>query len=196
MKMIKAAVALLAISSQMPCATAQTTSDRPVVRTFIVERHAITKDAYERAKQGNDVRLASSGPKLRSHFRMELRSQGDLFTGWSKGEAVPYRIDHGVLYAFVGDVGEIQPAEREGYRRLVVKDARLVRMFKTKDGEGKKTRVPILRNAEVTVEFPLDGNERAEIYAVPRGRKKFEYQLVTVREDVSKRREIIIPRTH
>ncbi len=187
MRTLISALALTAAS--VTSATAQSPDGR-LVRTFVVERHVISQEAYERATQGRDVRLASTGRKPKPHARFEVRGQGDVFTGWTMGDDVPYRSPTGLGYEFVGSVGEVQPGPRPDYRTLMMRDSRLVKFFSYRDAQGQKVRIPLVRKSEVEIEFPLDGSERAQVYAIPRGKKKFDYRLVTVREDVARRRMI------
>jgi hypothetical protein len=182
--------ALLAATCGFAAPTTAQTVDGQIVRTFVVERHVISRGDYERAVVGSDVRLAAVGSKPRPKTRFEVHGQGDVFTGWSAGEELPYRTGRGLGYEFVGSAGEVQPSARPGYRTVMMKDSRLVRFYAARDGEGLRTRVPLVRKSEVSIDFPLDGSERAQVYAIPRGKKKFEYRLVTVREDVSRRRVI------
>lgn len=181
-------VLALAAASITP-ADAQSPDGR-LVRTFVVERHVISREAYERATQGHDVRLASTGRTPRPHARFEVRGQGDVFTGWTMGDDVPYRSASGLGYEFVGSVGEVQPGSRPDYRTLMMRDSRLVKFFSYHDVQGRKVHIPLVRKSEIEIEFPLDGGERAQVYAIPRGKKKFDYRLVTVREDVASRRMI------
>ena len=167
-------------------------NDAQTLRTFVVQRHVISKDEYRRAIEGRDVRLASTGSKPRPLGHFEVRGQGDVFTGWTMGEEMPYRSGRGLSHQFVGSVGEIQPGTSPGYRTIMMKDSRLVKFMRMRDARGDVVRIPIVRSSEMTIEFPLDGSERGQVYAIPKGKKKFDYRLVTVHEDVSRRRSIVM----
>lgn len=177
------------VPAQQPAAAAVPSAQ--LVRTFIVELHDISREDHERATKGHDFRLASVGTKPRPHAHFEMRGQGDVFTGWTSGTDMPYESAGARRYEFTGTVGEVQPSDIPGFRRLMLKDSRLVKFYSFRDSDGNRSRIPIVRKSEISLDFPLDGRERSEVYAIPRGKKKFEYRLLTVREDVSKRRMMI-----
>lgn len=162
-----------------------------MVRTFVVELHEITQDDYDRATKGRDFRLASVGMKPRPHLHFEMRGQGDVFTGWTSGMEMPYESGGARRYEFVGTVGEVQPSDQPGFRRLMLKDSRLVRFYDFKDSAGKRGSIPVVRKSEIALDFPLNGQERSQVYAIPKGKNKFEYRLLTVREDADRRRLVM-----
>jgi hypothetical protein len=162
-----------------------------IVRTFVIDLHDIGQEDYDRATRGGDFRLTSVGAKPRPHAHFEMRGQGDVFTGWTSGMEMPYVSNGSRRYEFVGTVGEVQPSAQAGFRRLMLKDSRLVRFYDFKDAAGKRSSIPIVRKSEISVDFPLDGQERSSVYAIPDGKNKFEYRLLTVREDVARRRQVL-----
>lgn len=166
-----------------------------IVRTFVVDLHDIAQADYDRATRGGDFRLTSVGARPRPHAHFEMRGQGDVFTGWTSGMEMPYISNGSRRYEFVGTVGEVQPSPQSGFRRLMLKDSRLVRFYDFKDAAGRKSSIPIVRKSELSVDFPLDGQERSSVYAIPDGKNRFEYRLLTVREDVARRRQVIYAET-
>lgn len=182
-KPLTAVPSTISVPSQMPAPQ--------MVRTFVVELHEISEEDYERATKGGDFRLASVGSKPRPHAHFEMRGQGDVFTGWSSGMEMPYETNGARRYEFVGTVGEVQPSDRPEFRRLLLKDSRLVKFFDLKDAGGRKSSIPIVRKSEISIDFPLNGQERSGVYAVPKGKNKFDYRLLTVREDPDRRRMVL-----
>jgi len=162
-----------------------------IVRTFVIDLHDIGQTDYDRATKGGDFRLTSVGSKPRPHAHFEMRGQVDVFTGWTSGMEMPYVSNGSRRYEFVGTIGEVQPSSQDGMRRLMLKDSRLVRFYDFKDAAGKRSSIPIVRKSEISIDFPLDGQERSSVYAIPDGKNKFEYRLLTVREDVTRRRLVL-----